>query len=150
GASSRWRERRRNSSPLPASGGANSPRWSSSWATRSSDARRRSTASRRSSGGRAGARHPIRSQRPSDAPQGPASGGESTEVHLDQRLLLMHQIMLGDRTRLDAYERAMAQVIQPGQVVVDVGAGTLILSLIALRRQPRHVYAIEADPQMAA
>ncbi|GAB3523385.1 methyltransferase domain-containing protein [Phytohabitans suffuscus] len=68
---------------------------------------------------------------------------------MDQRLLLMHQVMLGDRPRLRAYDRALEQAVKPGDVVVDVGAGTLALSLLALRHGAGHVYAIEADPEMA-
>lgn len=69
---------------------------------------------------------------------------------MDQRLLLMHQAMLADRPRLDAYDRALEQVVSPGDVVADVGAGTLVLSMLALRHGAEHVYAVEADPQMAA
>lgn len=69
---------------------------------------------------------------------------------MDQRLLLMHQVMLADRPRLEAYDRALAQAVEPGAVVVDVGAGTLALSMLALRHGAGHVYAIEADPAMAA
>ncbi len=61
----------------------------------------------------------------------------------------MHQVMLGDEQRLKAYDRALEQAIGPGDVVVDVGAGTLVLSFLALRHGAGHVYAIEADPQMA-
>lgn len=69
---------------------------------------------------------------------------------MDRRLLLMHQVMLGDRPRLEAYDRALEQAVRPGDVVVDVGAGTLILSLLALRHGAGHVYAIEADPHAVA
>lgn len=69
---------------------------------------------------------------------------------MDPRLLLMHQMMLSDRTRLAAYDRALAAVLRPGDVVVDVGAGTLVLSVLALRHGAGHVYAIEADPEMAS
>ena len=62
----------------------------------------------------------------------------------------MHQVMLGDKRRLDAYDLALKRVLKPGDVVVDVGAGTLVLSLLALRRGASHVYAIEAEPDMAA
>jgi protein arginine N-methyltransferase 1 len=61
----------------------------------------------------------------------------------------MHQVMLGDRRRLEAYDQALEQAIEPGDVVVDVGAGTLILSFLALRHGASRVYAIEADPHMA-
>jgi protein arginine N-methyltransferase 1 len=69
---------------------------------------------------------------------------------MDQRDLLMHQVMLGDRVRLDAYDKALSQVIKPGAVVADVGAGALPLTALALQRGAGHVYAVEADPQLAA
>lgn len=58
--------------------------------------------------------------------------------------------MLGDRTRIEAYDKALAHAVRPGAVVADVGAGTLALSALALRHGAGHVYAIEADPQTAA
>jgi protein arginine N-methyltransferase 1 len=69
---------------------------------------------------------------------------------MDQRNLLMHQVMLGDRVRLEAYDKALSQVVTPGAVVADVGAGTLALTALALRHGAGHVYAIEGDPQLAA
>lgn len=69
---------------------------------------------------------------------------------MDHRLLLMHQAMIGDRPRLEAYDKALAHAVRAGDVVVDVGAGTLVLSMLALRHGAGHVYAIEADPRMAA
>jgi protein arginine N-methyltransferase 1 len=47
-------------------------------------------------------------------------------------------------SRLDQYASALAASVRPGAVVVDVGAGPGILSLIASRLGARHVYAIEA------
>jgi protein arginine N-methyltransferase 1 len=69
---------------------------------------------------------------------------------MDQRNLVMHQVMLGDRIRLDAYDKALSEVVTPGAVVADVGAGTLALTALALRHGAGHVYAVEADPQLAA
>jgi SAM-dependent methyltransferase len=68
---------------------------------------------------------------------------------MDERLLLIHQVMLGDERRIAAYDRALARTVRAGDVVVDVGAGLLVLSLLALRRGARRVYAIEADPATA-
>ena len=69
---------------------------------------------------------------------------------MDQRQLIMHQVMLGDRVRLRAYDEAMRRTVRPGDVVVDVGAGTVVLSLLALRHGASHVYAIEGAPEVAA
>lgn len=68
---------------------------------------------------------------------------------MNDRLLLMHQVMLGDRKRMSAYDRALQRTVRRGDVVVDVGAGLLPLSLLALRHGARHVYALEADPETA-
>ncbi|TVT37088.1 methyltransferase domain-containing protein [Amycolatopsis rhizosphaerae] len=68
---------------------------------------------------------------------------------MNPRTLLMHQIMLSDRTRLAAYDRALAAAVRAGDVVADVGAGTLVLGLMALRHGAGHVYAIEGDPATA-
>ncbi|MEP2579594.1 MAG: hypothetical protein ABJH75_18490, partial [Roseibium sp.] len=70
-------------------------------------------------------------------------------IYLDPRLGQMHQVMLGDRTRLEAYDKALARDVRPGDVVVDVGAGCLALTLLALRHGAGHVYAIEGDPATA-
>src|SRR5262245_3702819 len=61
----------------------------------------------------------------------------------------MHQAMLGDRPRLRAYDQALEQAVKPDDVVIDVGAGTLALTLLALRHGAGHVYAVEAGRAMA-
>jgi SAM-dependent methyltransferase len=68
---------------------------------------------------------------------------------MDRQLLTMHQVMLSDGPRLRAYDRALEQSVGPGDVVVDIGAGTLVLSMLALRHGAGHVYAIEGDPRTA-
>lgn len=69
---------------------------------------------------------------------------------MDGRSLLMHQVMLSDAPRLRAYDRALQEAVGPGDVVADVGAGTLALSLLALRHGAAHVFAVEGDPATAA
>jgi protein arginine N-methyltransferase 1 len=54
------------------------------------------------------------------------------------------KIMLLDFHRTDSYKRAIEQIIKPGQIVVDVGAGAGILSLFSASSGADKVYAIEA------
>jgi len=54
--------------------------------------------------------------------------------------------MAGDGVRMDAYARAIARVVKPGHVVVDLGCGTGIFSLLALRAGARRVHAIDVNP----
>ena len=69
---------------------------------------------------------------------------------MDSRTLVMHQAMLADRTRLRAYDQALAEAVRPGDIVIDVGAGLLALGMMALRHGAAHVYAVEGDPVTAA
>jgi hypothetical protein len=51
--------------------------------------------------------------------------------------------MLTDADRVDGFRRAIEAVVRPGDVVVDLGAGTGVLSLFAARAGARRVYAID-------
>ncbi len=52
--------------------------------------------------------------------------------------------MVSDRPRTSAFAAAIRQVVQPGDVVLDVGTGTGILAMLAAQAGARKVYAIDA------
>jgi len=57
--------------------------------------------------------------------------------------ILFHASMLNDRRRTAGYLASIRDVVKPGDVVVDIGTGTGILAIAAVRAGARHVYAIE-------
>ena len=59
--------------------------------------------------------------------------------------LSYHGRLLGDGRRVAAYEQAIRRLVRPGMIVLDVGAGTGILALLAARRGAR-VHAVESMP----
>lgn len=56
-----------------------------------------------------------------------------------------HGAMLRDRARVDAYARALAERVRPGDVVAELGTGTGLFAILACRAGARRVYAIESD-----
>ena len=59
--------------------------------------------------------------------------------------LAVHRWMLRDQRRNEAYQRALEHVVRPGDVVLDVGAGTGILSIFAAMSGAR-VVIVNAEP----
>jgi len=61
------------------------------------------------------------------------------------RVIDEHRLYLRDPHRVSAYERAIREVVRPGDVVVDLASGTGILGMLACRAGAARVYAIEQD-----
>jgi protein arginine N-methyltransferase 1 len=51
--------------------------------------------------------------------------------------------MIADKARMSAYSEALRRAVKPGSVVIDIGAGTGLFTLLACRFGARRVYAIE-------
>lgn len=59
------------------------------------------------------------------------------------RNLEIHERMLADYVRLEAYAQGIHSAVRQGDVVVDLGCGTGILSMFAAQRNPQKIYAID-------
>jgi SAM-dependent methyltransferase len=60
--------------------------------------------------------------------------------------LRYHHEMLIDKVRVESYLQAILSVVRKGDVVLDLGCGTGILSLFACMAGAKRVYAVDAEP----
>jgi SAM-dependent methyltransferase len=63
--------------------------------------------------------------------------------------LIDYGAMLRDRRRLDAYSRALAAVVSPSTVLLDLGTGVGTFSILAARHGAARVYAIDRGDVIA-
>ena len=55
----------------------------------------------------------------------------------------IHEIMLSDTVRVNAYQRAIQKTVTSNDSVLDVGTGTGLLALLASQNKPKKIYAID-------
>ncbi len=67
-------------------------------------------------------------------------------IEISYRDLSNHGSMLQDGVRCRAFREALFEVVTPDSVVLDIGAGTGILSIFAAQAGAKHVYAVERSP----
>lgn len=61
-----------------------------------------------------------------------------------------HFAMVNDEARNQQFEAALKHAVTPNSVVLDIGAGTGLLSMMAARAGAKQVIACEANPALAA
>ena len=64
----------------------------------------------------------------------------------EAQVLDFHRSMIVDSERMGTYLRAVLATVKPGDVVLDVGCGTGVLSFFACMAGAARVYAIEQSP----
>lgn len=60
-----------------------------------------------------------------------------------------HFVIVRDQLRNDAYEAALRRAITPGSRVLEIGAGSGLLAMMAARAGAAHVYTCEMEPAVA-
>lgn len=60
-----------------------------------------------------------------------------------------HWRMLQDQDRARTYRRAIEKAVQPEMLVLEIGAGTGLLAMMAAQAGAEHVFTVEANPLMA-
>jgi protein arginine N-methyltransferase 1 len=62
----------------------------------------------------------------------------------------LHEQMLADLVRLDAYQAAIQRYVTSQHYVADIGTGTGVLAFFAAAKKPRKIYALDHSRKMLA
>jgi protein arginine N-methyltransferase 1 len=60
--------------------------------------------------------------------------------------LYIHERMLADHVRMETYYKGIGRYVHEGDLVLDLGTGSGILSFLAAQRKPRRIYAVDHSP----
>jgi protein arginine N-methyltransferase 7 len=69
---------------------------------------------------------------------------------LGRSVPVWHRTILADKARNAAYDAALRRAVRPGSRVLDIGAGSGLLSMMAARAGAASVMSCEMNPAMAA
>jgi protein arginine N-methyltransferase 1 len=62
-----------------------------------------------------------------------------------ERVFRDGRLMLADRVRVAAYQKAIQEVVKAGDIVADIGTGSGLLAFFAVQAGARKVYAVERE-----
>jgi len=89
---------------------------------------------------------PSKRARTATATTAPSEAKQDADYFTSYSDLRVHEDMLRDFARTDAYRKAIAAADLEGKVVLDVGGGTGVLSIFAAREgKAKRVYCVEAS-----
>jgi predicted RNA methylase len=77
------------------------------------------------------------------------SARENLGKAYDKAVAQWHFPMMNDAIRNDAYEDAIKRIVNPETIVLDIGTGSGLLSLMAARAGAKHVYTCEMNSLIA-
>ncbi|MEM7210401.1 MAG: 50S ribosomal protein L11 methyltransferase [Pseudomonadota bacterium] len=72
-----------------------------------------------------------------------------TDILLYSQVPDYHWQMVADAPRNQAYATAIQALVRPGMIVLEIGAGSGLLAMLAARAGADHVFTVEANPLMA-
>ena len=79
---------------------------------------------------------------------GGVQAAREKQALIDEAAPYWHFRMMNDEIRNDAYDKALREHVKPDSVVLDIGCGAGLLSMMAVRAGAQHVYACEVSELM--